>query len=143
MGVGMPAALYLQDFGALLYDAFGEMPYHVGSSLLDKAGWRDVDIRVLLPDARYAAEGYGDPERAHANPKWVAMTLAFSELGRKMTGLPIDFQLQQSTHANACFSSKGIDGKTELPESDLPAHKFMRSAIAVLAHQRRQTREDY
>ena len=110
-GVGMPAALLLEQFAIVLNDAFGHgdnyfCTYQVGSSL-ERATWRDVDVRVILDDERYAAEGYGDPERSHGNAKWIAMTLAFSALGRQLTGLPIDFQLQQQTHANA----KNIGGK--------------------------------
>ena len=31
---------------------FGEIPYHVGSSLLGKK-WRDVDVRLILDDAEW------------------------------------------------------------------------------------------
>jgi hypothetical protein len=101
MGVGMPAILYLQDFGEHIRRAFGHIPYHVGSSLLEKAGWRDVDVRVMLPDDEYAALQLGDPDRTHDNPKWVSTVLAWSAFGKALTGLPIDFQIQQLTHANA------------------------------------------
>jgi hypothetical protein len=84
-------------------DAFGQCPYHVGSSLTQKTGWRDVDVRLLLDDDEYERQGFGDPERCMTNAKWVAMCLAFSALGREITGLPIDFQIQQRTWANAKF----------------------------------------
>jgi hypothetical protein len=99
-GVGMPSTLLLDEFGALLSDAFGAVPYHVGSSLVGTGQWRDVDVRVMLPDERYESEGYGDPLHPHQNAKWVAMVRAFSLLGQQMTGLPIDFQIQQTTDAN-------------------------------------------
>jgi len=104
-GIGMPASLYLADFGQLVEDAFGECPFHVGSSLEmnEKPSWRDVDVRLILDDDRYAAEGFGNPEDPHASAKWCALVKAFSLLGRQMTGLPIDFQIQQRTHANAHF----------------------------------------
>lgn len=101
-GIGMPASLYLEAFGTLVQDAFDATPYHVGSSLPGSGkDYRDVDVRLLLDDEAYEAMGFGDPARPHDNPKWVAMTLAFSQLGRSMTGLPIDFQIQQRSHANA------------------------------------------
>ena len=50
--------------------------------------------------------GFGDPERTHNNAKWVAFTLAFSALGKQMTGLPIDFQIQQTSHANRLYLAK-------------------------------------
>lgn len=100
MSVGMPAYILLQEFGSRVWDAFGEPPYHVGSSLTQKVGWRDVDVRLILDDEQYAAMGLGDPTDQHANAKWLALCLAFSVLGEKMTGLPIDFQIQQRTRAN-------------------------------------------
>lgn len=105
VGVGMPANLYLHEFGRLLFAAFGAVPYHVGSSLAGKA-WRDVDVRVLLDAAQYKAMGLGEPGREHENLKWCALTMAFSELGRKMTGLPIDFQLQEASWANAKYDGQ-------------------------------------
>lgn len=101
MGVGMPYCLLLQEFGEHVYRAFGHVAYHVGSSLKEKDGWRDVDVRLILPDDEYAAMGFGDdPERTHENKKWVSTILAWSSFGTSLTGLPIDFQIQQQTYAN-------------------------------------------
>lgn len=102
-GIGMPTGILLDDFGSVVWDAFGEPPYHVGSSVRSKK-WRDVDVRLLLDDEVYAAMGLGHPERPHSNGKWRALVLAFSALGRQMTGLPIDFQIQQQSFANKLFS---------------------------------------
>lgn len=99
-GVGMPTTLLLEQFGEMLHDAFGETPYHVGSSL-ETTAWRDVDVRLILDDEQYEAMGLGDPAHPHENAKWCAYTLAFSALGKAMTGLPIDFQIQQQSEANA------------------------------------------
>jgi hypothetical protein len=100
MSVGFPNIIKLEEFGSKVWDAFGGPPYHVGSSMLNKTGWRDVDVRMILDDAEYLAMGFGDPKRPQQNAKWVAMCTAFSALGREMTGLPIDFQIQQQTYAN-------------------------------------------
>lgn len=104
MGVGMPASLRLQEFGEHLLRAFGDVAYHVGSSLGDKHGWRDVDVRLILSDDDYKARGFGDPKNAHANKRWVSTVLAWTTFGRELTGLPIDFQIQQRTAANAEFN---------------------------------------
>lgn len=106
MSVGMPEFLKLQEFGSKVWDAFGEIPYHVGSSLEKKTGWRDVDVRLILDDEVYASMGFGEPANAHQNARWVAMCLAFSCLGREMTGLPIDFQIQQSSDANKSYDKE-------------------------------------
>ncbi len=102
MGVGMPKQLLLDEFGLKLMEAFDDVPYHVGSSLEKKSGWRDVDIRIILEDEEYKLL-FGDPDRAHRNKKWRVMCLAFSLLGAEMTGLPIDFQIQSLTKANNEF----------------------------------------
>lgn len=99
-GIGMPETLYLQEFGDMLYHAFGEHPYHVGSSLTG-ATWRDVDVRVMMNAEKYAAMGFGDPKSPHNNARWCSYAMAFSALGRQMTGLPIDFQVQETDTANA------------------------------------------
>jgi len=105
MGVGMPANLWLHQFGRMVFSAFGEYPYHVGSSVSEKL-WRDVDVRVMLADDVYASMGLGDPAHPHSNARWVAFCVAFSALGKQMTGLPIDFQIQTVSEANEKFSSK-------------------------------------
>lgn len=103
MGVGMPADLWLNEFGSQVWSAFGKPAYHVGSSLANKDGWRDVDVRVMLDDEAWARWGFS-PDRhtvdSHQDPKWVAVCLAFSALGKQMTGLPIDFQVQRIDDAN-------------------------------------------
>lgn len=103
MGVGMPFSLLLDEFGSRVWSAFGQPPYLVGSALAQKDGWRDVDVRLILSDAEYAALGLGDPKYPHENPRWISFCLAFSALGKQMTGLPIDFQIQQQTLANEQF----------------------------------------
>lgn len=98
-GVGMPATLRLEEFGAVLHYVFGDYVFLVGS-VLRTTQWRDVDVRVILEDGVYERE-FGDPRYAHSCGKWCAMVRAFSALGREMTGLPIDFQIQHMSYANA------------------------------------------
>ncbi len=102
-GVGMPATLLLDEFGSQVWAAFGTLPYHVGSSLQYKT-WRDVDVRLILSDEEYKRMELGDPMHTHQNAKWVSLVLAYSALGKVMTGLPIDFQIQQQTYANNKYS---------------------------------------
>jgi hypothetical protein len=93
--IGFPAAAKLEEFGAFVDAAFGEVPHLVGSAITSR-DHRDVDVRLILADEDYAAR-FG---RAYAR---VVMELAFCALGREMTGLPIDFQIQQRTEANKKF----------------------------------------
>lgn len=46
----MPAAMKLDLFGDQVFMAFGHIPYLVGSAATQKTGWRDVDVRLILPD---------------------------------------------------------------------------------------------
>jgi len=101
----MPEHLKLNEFGHLIWAAFGAPPYHVGSSLTEKAGWRDVDVRLILSDDVYAEMGLGDPLYPMESEKWISLVLAYTALGRTITGLPIDFQIQQQTLANKQYDA--------------------------------------
>lgn len=97
IGVGMPEWLYLNEFGRAIRTTFGVSPYLVGSALVGKE-WRDVDVRLILDDE---AAIFNIPdgliklgEKNSPHTSWAYLCAAFSELGRKMTGLPIDFQIQ-------------------------------------------------
>lgn len=74
-----------------------EMPYLVGSALTSP-NWRDVDVRVILDD-----DVYDDLARKIVP---AMLNLSVSVWGRKATGLPIDFQIQRMTDANAEFSGR-------------------------------------
>lgn len=102
----MPQTLLLQEFGSQVWSVFGGPPYHVGSSLTEKRDWHDVDIRTILSDEEYETWDLGDPKRPHDNLKWVSLCLAYSALGSFLTGLPIDFQIQQQSDANKTFEKQ-------------------------------------
>lgn len=99
VGVGMPAWIHLNRFGKIVHEAFGGdyPPFLVGSALKTKR-WRDVDVRHIISDEEWEKYGFGDA--AIPNARWAAFSMAFSLLGSDMTGLPIDFQIQQRTYAN-------------------------------------------
>lgn len=121
MSTGMPAGIWLGKFGVIVRDYFGHVPYQVGSSLTTKA-WRDVDVRLILPDDEYEAM-FGQPHN-YANRKVAAVTLAFAALGKQMTGLPIDFQIQPQSHANKVYGhqprSALIEVHPQFPGEDTP-----------------------
>lgn len=94
----MPASIWLVKFGELVRDYFGEAPYQVGSSLFSK-DFRDVDVRLILDDDEFERR-FGPIHSAELNRKLAAVTLAFCAMGREMTGLPIDFQIQPASWAN-------------------------------------------
>lgn len=114
MSVGMPAAIKLTKFGCIIRDYFGDWPYQVGSSLETKA-WRDVDVRLILDDAEFEQQ-FGKISNAEVNAKLAAVTLAFAALGKEMTGLPIDFQIQPQSHANKVYGDRPRSALLEIKE---------------------------
>ena len=105
-GVGMPAHLWLEEFGSQVWAAFGTPPYLVGSALTGPRPPRDVDVRLILDDAEWDRLELGHPDQTLRNGRWVALCMAFSALGKHMTGLPIDFQIQPLTWANQKFPNR-------------------------------------
>ena len=73
----------------------GNCPYLVGS-VLDRADFHDVDVRMMLPDKTF--------KRLFSNRWWLLKAnAAISEQLERATGLPIDFQFQDTTKANEEF----------------------------------------
>lgn len=70
-------------------------PYLVGSALVTK-DYRDVDVRIMLDDHHY--------DDLAKVVDLDALHLALSLWGQKVTGLPIDCQVQHTTSANEDFN---------------------------------------
>jgi hypothetical protein len=86
--------------------AFGSPPYLVGS-VLTRPDFRDIDIRLILPDDTmvrlFGVDGvYGTPEHPTPHPLQLLLHIALSDLIARAAGLPwpIDFQIQSMTEAN-------------------------------------------
>lgn len=103
----MPAATALGTvYAHALYVTFGEVPYLVGSAIYGKE-WRDVDVRLLLPDEEFTRRFGEDWAKGLSwGYAWEMTCWAFALLGRELTGLPIDFQIQPVTWANAKFPGR-------------------------------------
>lgn len=95
--VPAPHFYNLNQACALINKAFPEgMCYLVGSSL-ERRDYRDVDVRLMLPDEEYdRIFGAGD----WTNPYWSLLCTSISLWLRQQTDLPIDFQIQRQTQAN-------------------------------------------
>lgn len=110
-----PEFYLLTTWGAALLDAFGAMPYLVGSCERGEP-YRDVDVRMLLSggDRDLLADEYG---------RCKALNVAMSVWGQRATGLPIDFQFQDQDAANEEFAGQprnpiGIHGRERWPTSE-------------------------
>lgn len=103
--VGAPAIFQLELCCQQLNRAFSEGYgcYLVGSSL-KRPDWRDVDVRMILSDESFD-KLFPSSKSKHClwefDPRWIIMTTSISAWLSKQTGLPIDFQFQPQTHANA------------------------------------------
>lgn len=88
----------LADWAIQLNEMFGKDtfgPYQVGSTVtMDKnKPHRDIDLRVMLPPK--------DFKKLQKIMNIDRLNLAISLWGQKVTGLPIDFQVQDQDYANA------------------------------------------
>ena len=80
---------------APIRSAFGRPPYLVGTAGVgDATSYRDVDVRLILDDDQFAEVC---PDKA----RWELLCLCIGTYLRERTGLPVDFQIQQQTAANA------------------------------------------
>ena len=79
-----PHDIFLLDqWGRQMKEAFGEYPYLCGSVVRCKPDYRDVDIRMID-----VYDFTDNPVARHT------LNLAITLWARRVTGLPIDFQMQ-------------------------------------------------
>lgn len=83
-------------YEALTTEHDDAMPYLVGTALV-KPDFRDVDVRVMVADDRY--------DRLDVR-EWRLLNLTTSAWLTQVTGLPVDFQIQRLSEANAAHSGR-------------------------------------
>lgn len=109
----------LEDWCRMVRVIFGPAfgPYLVGSAT-ERADYRDVDVRVLMADRVFDRTFRGRPEAVRF------LNRALSVWGQQETGLPIDFQVQRQTEANAEFTkprnAMGLRDWSLVPTSGVP-----------------------
>lgn len=100
--VGAPACFALEMACQHLSEAFGECCYLVGSAL-ERADWRDIDVRMILDDEAFAElfpAAHVHTGSWEFDARWLVMTVSISAWLSKESGLPVDFQFQPRAHAN-------------------------------------------
>ena len=65
----------------------------------------ELEQEIFSDDEKFE-QMFGSIESSEVNPKLAAVTLAFAALGKQMTGMPIDFQIQTASHANSVYGSR-------------------------------------
>ena len=105
--IGAPACFALEIACKAVREAFADQcefgGIYVVGSCLERADWRDVDVRLMMDDASFRIL-FPDAAMHNAawefDPRWTLMTVAISQWMKAQTGLPIDFQFQPMTFAN-------------------------------------------
>ena len=110
--VGVPAGWELELACRELVDSFGHYGCFLVGSALERADWRDIDVRYILPDDAFAELFPKAGEHWEHDVRWLVLNTSIACWLSKRTGLPIDFQFQPQTHANE-------------------KHKGMRSALGI------------
>lgn len=96
-----PRQMFLLDLASKpIWEAFDGGVYHVGTSAA-RGEYRDVDVRAILADKRYDRL-----VKAIGSDAVAFLGLAIGQYLASMTGLPIDFQIQRQTEANAKHGGK-------------------------------------
>jgi hypothetical protein len=120
--VGAPAIFILKQACQDLSRAFNSYGIYLVGSSLERPDWRDVDVRCILSDEAFTKLFPDAGDGWECNPRWLWINISISERLARMTGLPIDFQFQPQTHANArhkgprdClsmyFGKKNVEGE--------------------------------
>lgn len=111
-----PAAFNLNMACVAIDKAFGGHfgCYLVGSALR-KRDYRDVDVRLIMSDAEFERLFPGAVNHPQLNPLWSLLCSSISLFLQTHTGLPVDFQIQQQTAANAEFGGGPKQGHGRHP----------------------------
>lgn len=102
--VGAPAIFKLEMACKQINDAFGGFGCFLVGSAIERPDWRDVDIRYIIDDADFIKlfpNCSTESALWEFDPRWTLLTVAIASWMREQTGLPIDFQIQPQTFANA------------------------------------------
>jgi hypothetical protein len=104
--IGAPACFALELGCREICDAFNGYGCYVVGSALERADWRDVDVRFIMPDDKFAELFPDAGQHWEHDARWLLLTISISERLSKLTGLPVDFQFQPQTHANERHKGK-------------------------------------
>ena len=102
--VAAPHFFNLNQACALVNRALGGFGCYLVGSSLERRDYRDVDVRFILSDAEY--DRMFRNEDGWRNPLWSLMCTSISLWLSQQSGLPVDFQIQRQTQANADHDGK-------------------------------------
>jgi hypothetical protein len=99
----MPQALKLSMACYQVNKAFGNLCYLVGSSMVTR-DFRDVDVRLILPDNEFEKHFVHIPQAGNA--LWDLMCASISSHLTEQSGLPVDFQIQAQSWLDKKYASR-------------------------------------
>jgi len=105
--VGAPAIFKLNQCSTTINKAYeGGQCFLVGSSLV-KRDYRDVDVRLILPNDLFAhAFGELDYSSTQYHPRMSLLSVVVSDWLSKETGLPVDFQFVSAGRHQRMYADK-------------------------------------
>ncbi len=103
--VGAPAIFALELACQHINAALGHYGCYLVGSCMERADWRDVDVRFIMGDEEFSklfpsVDLSNGSAIWESDPRWLLFTTAICQWLRAQTGLPIDFQIQPQTFAN-------------------------------------------
>ncbi len=104
--VGAPAIFALDLACQTINKAFGDYGCYLVGSALERADWRDVDVRFIMDDGCFADLFPNAGQHWEQDARWLLFTVAIAKWLSEASGLPIDFQIQPQTHANERHKGK-------------------------------------
>lgn len=99
--IGAPACFALELACRTVSEAFDSYGCYVVGSVLERPNWRDVDIRMIMSDGEFKKQFPSAGSYWEHDAKWLLLTVSISQWMSEQTGLPVDFQFQPQTYANA------------------------------------------
>lgn len=99
--VGAPAIFALEQACQHINKAFDGFGCYLVGSAIERPDWRDVDVRLIMADKDFARLFPDARDNWEFDPRWLLLTVSISKWLSDITGLPVDFQFQPQTHANA------------------------------------------
>ena len=109
--IGSPAYLLLDQAVMIVNEAFPDGQCYFVGSARERRDYRDVDVRLILDDKaflRHFPKSHPDAinDDGRVDALWSLICASISERLAKITGLPIDFQIQSQSHANRLYGEK-------------------------------------
>jgi len=90
-----------------IYAGLDTLGIFLVGSCLERSDFRDVDVRAMMDDAAFDRLFPGGESGTESDAFWSLLCESIGAYLARATGLPIDFQIQRMTEANAMHAGPG------------------------------------